>query len=570
MTSVDEIPARVSMKKNRSRGESVSFCVQFGRLKDSQVLPFMRDGQKELHESRHETAAPFGAFHPIAELNGDVGSDDSDGGEHANAEHDEQVSPRDPYEERRDFRRTADGGGPPDSDGSGDSDGGPRGFRHSSFGKNNRHRRPRPAAEAHDDHDWRAAAFRANKDQHREWSKFWTDKRQLDKASGPVSWSRWKKDIAYARSTWFLTDEQIVLWMAEALTGHALLVWRNESNRFASEVNGPDAARERHAIRDALKFLRNGVYDTDRNTALNFWDSMRFNYRKDAPIGYQCDNFYDKVQAAVDLLPDSYHDSTHVYDKMLQCFSRHAWFLADTERIDPEDPMAPHDIVKKAKRAYRVSRQKEKVASDEADTLFQEMFAQNERRLTPPRNTVPHRHIVHPGRNPLDYSGNVMKCTGCGHIDHLYKQCQNPDKVEYRKRVLEKLERSRGRDRKNRTRTYYMNELSDLSFAVGGAPNAGTPQTDSENIPGPIAPDLSQPGSESDSISVANEGNSDAASGVQNIDEVHWCHDPDQDEIFFLAEAEHRESSRSFASFSLDESVTAVEPDRQLFRLRRH
>lgn len=259
MTFVDEIPARVSTKTNRSSEETASFCVQFGKLKNSQVLPFLRDGQKELHGSRHETVAPFGVFHPLADLHGDAGSDDSDDGATAAWDNGERLTSRDPYQERRDLCKTASGGGPPNSDDSGSSDGRRRGFRHSSFGRSNRHRRPRLAADAYGDDDWRVTAFRANKDQHREWSKFWTNTRKLDKASGPVSWSRWKKDISYAQNTCYLTDEQIVLWMAEALTGHSLLVWRNEANRFASEVHGPDAARERHAVRDAFVFLRNGV-----------------------------------------------------------------------------------------------------------------------------------------------------------------------------------------------------------------------------------------------------------------------------------------------------------------------
>lgn len=127
--------------------------------------------------------------------------------------------------------------------------------------------------------------------------------------------------------------------------------------------------------------------------------------------------------------PLTYRDSVYLFDKLNETFSRYLWYLDSDTEIDPMHPRVPIEILHKAKKAYAKAAQKAKAARDLKGSTFEEAFAANERSLTPPRNTVSHRHTNHPGQNPLDYNGRILRCTGCGKIGHLFKVCHSPTKL---------------------------------------------------------------------------------------------------------------------------------------------
>ena len=80
--------------------------------------------------------------------------------------------------------------------------------------------------------------------------------------------------------------------------------------------------------------------------------------------------------------------------------------------------------------------------------------------ITNRRFGVPDRKRAGSFRNPKYRDGTVMECTGCGSRDHLYRECRNPNKVEFRKNKLEHIDSMRRADRKKYIRSYYT-QLSD-------------------------------------------------------------------------------------------------------------
>ena len=80
--------------------------------------------------------------------------------------------------------------------------------------------------------------------------------------------------------------------------------------------------------------------------------------------------------------------------------------------------------------------------------------------MTNRRFGVPDRKRAGSFKNPKYRDGTVMECTGCGSRDHLYRECRNPNKVEFRKNKLEQIDSMRRGDRKKYIRSYYT-QLSD-------------------------------------------------------------------------------------------------------------
>ena len=53
-----------------------------------------------------------------------------------------------------------------------------------------------------------------------------------------------------------------------------------------------------------------------------------------------------------------------------------------------------------------------------------------------------------------------MECTGCGSLDHLYRECRNPNKASHRAMKLAQIRSLRQYDQKKHIRSYYL-QLSD-------------------------------------------------------------------------------------------------------------
>ena len=141
--------------------------------------------------------------------------------------------------------------------------------------------------------------------------------------------------------------------------------------------------------------------------------------------------------------------------------------------VDDSDPNITSEILfSKVNLAIQRFQREDNRSVRRTETMTTDMT--NRRFGTPDRKRIV-RH-----RNPKYRNGTVMECTGCGSKDHLYKECRNPNKAEYREKKLEQINSMRRKDRKSYIRSYCM-QFSDEDEESNGE-DKDTDESDIEGI----------------------------------------------------------------------------------------
>lgn len=405
----------------------------------------------------------------------------------------------------------------------------------------------------------------------RAWSTMVRDKR-LESAQGRTSWTEWIAVVNHAQYRCKMTDYEFITWLPDALSGHASNAWYLLANPYI-DTDGTDMAvaakvqarcRRSGAKRQALKWLKDTLFDNTRLHAMEMWNKLRFVRAPKIPFHTQVDSFFMKVRSCQDSLPDGYRDSVHLFDKLHTCFSRFGFYVKSSTVIDPTGRNAPRLCLAKFKKSYDDMRQLKLIEEAAKDMSFEASFAANEERLR--RQTgraTGHRHLLHrsaPGKNPVGKDGKVMKCSGCGSLEHFFAKCESPKKFEYRDNLKKNMEGLKGRRYQNAAYSLFHNELQHLEQTYGLASG------DEDGMSRGSSGHTSSPVPEQQELA---EGGADCDSPVQpqgelQMDESFWTEYEDNYESFFVDEAVFHQETSELAT------VCAPNPNVTVFHIRRH